>query len=129
MSQSITAGKLLSLGFTYSVFSGIQIDIVAVLRRLADGALKAASLCDHNCTKEFGGYECPSALTLNKGVTREFAPGPQLLHWVLDGRDGLRLARDRFLQEHFAGYCDAFEVPPDVRGVLVQALRLEVCEV
>ncbi len=66
MEPEITKDTLLSLGLVFPVFGGIQIDLNVVLRAMPDGNTQPASLCDHNCTDEVGGYTCPAAFTLNK---------------------------------------------------------------
>jgi organic radical activating enzyme len=120
---------MLSLGLVFPVFSGIQIDLNAVTRPMPDGTMQSASLCDHNCTEEVGGYTCPAAFTLVRGYKPKFAPGEELLLRIEMGRNGLMLARNEFLERHFDTYCRAFAIPPDVRAILAESLGSDLCEV
>lgn len=117
-----------ALGLIFPVSYGIQIDLCAVNRQ-QDGRTITGSLCDHNCTSEFGGYDCPAAFTRNKGFKANFAPKDSIVNWVLTGREGLRLATESFLEHNFSGYCAEFRVPPDVREALHQNMAQGLCEV
>ncbi|PIS38636.1 MAG: hypothetical protein COT34_02670 [Candidatus Nealsonbacteria bacterium CG08_land_8_20_14_0_20_43_11] len=129
MEPEITKDTLLALGLVFPVFGGIQIDLNVVLRAMPDGSTQPASLCDHNCTDEVGGYTCPAAFTLNKGAKPKFALGSDLLFWIQMGRSGLILARNAFLEKYFADYCRTFVIPVAVQAILAESLRSDLCEV
>ncbi|MDE2312420.1 MAG: hypothetical protein KGJ93_05040 [Patescibacteria group bacterium] len=121
--------QIVPLGLMFPVFSGIQVDLNATARSMPDGSRQPASLCDHNCTQEVGGYQCPAAFTLNKGAKPNFASGEDLLFRIETGRNGLMLARDAFLRDHFAAYAQTYAIPPAVQPVLANLLKADLCEV
>jgi len=114
--------RLLRYGFLFPVFSGIQIDLNVVSRVEPDGRKVDASLCDHNCTLQVGGYECPSAFTLNHGLKPKFAPGDEIFKWLITAGNGLRLARDSMLRKNFTHYCQEFRIPQDPAIVILENL-------
>jgi len=129
LEPKITEDTLRALGLVFPVFSGVQIDLTAVSRSVPDGNKRSASLCNHNCTSEVGGYTCPAAFTRNRGVKPRFASGEELLLRIEMGRNGLMLARNAFLKDHFADYCRLFAVPAAVQAILARSLQSDLCEV
>ena len=102
------------LGFIYDAFSGIQIDINSAWKKGDQGEI-SASLCDHNCTLKVGGYDCPAAISANKGIIKKsLAPTEVLLKWILLAAKGLRSTRSLYLINDFDAQCKLFEIPPDV---------------
>src|SRR3990167_3690236 len=111
-------------GIIYPVVSGIQIDINAVKRRMPDGRIIEASQCDHNCTAEVGGYDCPAARSLNPSILpKSMAPGQEILKWIMTGVEGQRIARTRFVENFFESHCEAFQIPPEAAEVICAALE------
>ncbi len=107
--ESVTAmrQKLRTFGFATGVCGGIQIDVNVARRQVAQ-TYTEASICDHNCTEERGGYTCPASFSLpdNHGLKKStMAPARQLLEWINFGTRGVRQAMERFLELHFASFC------------------------
>ncbi len=121
--------KLKALGLIFPVSYGIQIDVNAVNKQLPNGQTVTGSLCDHNCTRDVGGYDCPAAFTVNRGFKPHFASAESIINWVLAGRESLRLATEQFLEHHFSGYCAEFNIPHDVSEALYQNMKSGTCEV
>lgn len=117
------------LGLIADVAGGIQIDINAVKKTLPSGEQHEASLCDHNCTADVGGYDCPAAFSHNKGTKPHFAPPEKIIKWITLGRGGLRRARDVFLREKFNDYCEKMDIPDAVQDELMTALQGDRFEV
>ena len=102
--------RLLELGFLFPVSTGIQIDLNVV---------PGGSLCDHNCTTQFGGYDCPDAFTRSKPGSRKFASGETIIRRVLWAREGVTTARKTWLQSpHFVNYANEFIIPAWVREAI-----------
>src|SRR3989338_5786710 len=121
---------LMRIGWIYQVFSGIQIDILAAFRKLQDGTMAQASLCDHNCTKLVGGYDCPAARTRNPNILfKTVAPAERIIKWVQFGAEGLRSSRDTYLTGQFDAHCKRFEIPALQAAVLKKALLSKLIEV
>jgi len=121
--------RMSELGFIFLPAFGIQIDVAAVNRIMPDGSVVPASLCNHNCTNEVGGYDCPAAFTRNKGIKPVFAEGEDLLRWIQVGYSGLKQARDVLVRDHFTPYACDFRLPPKEQTVIRESLLSDVCEV
>jgi hypothetical protein len=106
-------------------FGGIQVD-TSLVARWDGGATVQTYLCDHNCTTHARGratggkYNCPAALTLNRGGIALRAPGAdRFLEGMRRSALALEAERDRYLVEDFPGHCEAFGIP----GWLADAAR------
>lgn len=117
------------LGFIFPPAFGIQIDVAAVNRLMPDGSVIPASLCNHNCTDEVGGYDCPAAFTKNHGIKPVFAKGKDLLRWIQVGYSGLKQARDVLLRDYFASYARDFRLPSEEQMVIRESLQSDLAEI
>jgi hypothetical protein len=113
----------------------VQIDITAVLRRAGDGLVETY-LCDHNCTISHRGlptgghYNCPAALTKNRGaIASTVAPADLLLEGIERTLVAARTAEAAFAETGFDAYAETFRLPPDVRAELRAALTRGPSEV
>ncbi len=122
--------KLTRYGMIYSVISGFQFDLNAAFQKREGGRVQA-SLCDHNCTKQKGGYECPAARTKNRGIqAQSLASADTIVRTVVMGAQGLRLARNAMLSNGtFTEHCRRFEIPNIAGEVLREALQSDKIEV
>ncbi|MSP14065.1 MAG: radical SAM protein [Chloroflexi bacterium] len=125
IAKNTTLAKLVNLGVTSSISAGIQIDINSAMRRIENGKLRDASLCDHNCTTTMkekptgGNYTCPAAISLNSGfLSNSFAPADKILTGIENTISGIRIANERFIQGPFVNYCNNFFVPDEVAAIL-----------
>lgn len=110
-----------TLGLVFPVSCGIQIDLTATT--------SGHSLCDHNCTAELGEYTCASAFTLNTGISTQLADVQSTLAWIELGRQGLGMARQRFVSDHFQKYCKQFRISPQASEFLRENILSDQCEV
>ena len=119
--------KLYSLGFIYPVSSGIQIDVNAVQ---AAGQTEA-SLCDHNCTAEVGGYDCPAAISKNRGLKASgLATEHAITAWISKAVAGIRSTQEEYAGGgRFANHCRDFKIPTDVATIIAAALESGKIEV
>jgi hypothetical protein len=121
--------RLRGLGMVHNVGAGLQIDINAAVRRQGD-LFFDGSLCDHNCTTEWGNYTCPAAVSLSRGYSRKsFAPAERILRGIETVLAGLRATNDHFLATTFSAYCDAFRVPAEAALVFAETLRAAPLEI
>lgn len=111
------------------IADGIQIDLNAVNLTHGDGTMSEASFCDHDCTTAAGNYDCPAALSRNKGAKAKFASGEKLLEWILKTREGIIEANQVFVNNGFEQYCRNMLIPPTVAAVLRATLLSKVIEV
>lgn len=135
MSIDETAALLVKHGLLFyspdpvgPISAGIQIDVNAVMRTLPDGREIEASICDHNCTVEVGGYDCGAALSRNKGVKPRYAKAGSIIGWILLAREALIAANDKFVETDFDSYCKEHEIPPNIAAVMRATLLSRVIE-
>ena len=118
-----------SLGMIRPVAGGIQVDINAVISSLNDRPANG-SLCDHNCTSEYGHYTCPSALSLNQSTLKKsLAPAENILKGIDVAIQGINILQQQFLNESFDPYCEKFKIPDDIALVfkgIIEASPIEV---
>lgn len=131
----LTSTHLAEYGLLPTAGAAVQIDITAVLRQHGD-ALVETYLCDHNCTithegKQTGGhYNCPAALTLNRGaVASTIASADRLLHGIEQTLSAARQTQSTFAETEFDDYADVFRLPAAVRRELRAALLAGPSEV
>ena len=110
--------RLKMLGVMGDASGGVQIDIAVGMR--ADGVERP--MCDHNCTEEHGGYDCPAAFTHkeNQGAKRtSMPPGSLMIDRVNFAAMGVGQTVEWFLQRHFDSHCVQFEIQDeDVKEAL-----------
>ncbi len=111
-------------------FAGIQFDAMAAVKESPDGGRVGASLCHHNCTTKLGAYECPAAVDNNKGIiAKSLAPAGQIVQWVTIAAAGLRLSRNRYLDDgHFDRHCEKFRIPDGVKAIYLENMRSDTVE-
>jgi hypothetical protein len=119
---------LAAYGLLPSIRAAIQIDVTAVLRRQGH-ELVETYLCDHNCTITHKGaptgghYNCPAALTLNRGaIAATIAGADALLHGIEQMLAAAQQAQRNFIDDGFEEYALAFALPDGIRDALRAAL-------
>lgn len=117
--------KLTELGMVGNVFGGIQIDIVVVKKKLEDGSIAEAPLCDHNCVVDSdGGYTCPGAFSLNKGlIPNTLAPAYKIVDGIKRTAKAIENSKDYFLGKFFDNYTQEFNIPSHIAHPLKNILR------
>lgn len=111
--------KAKQLGFVYEVCAGFQFDLNSVNKKVHAG-YSEGHFCDHNCTSEYGNYDCPAAFSRNKDVVPHSMMDLSAIRRALEvAKDGLRLANQQFLEQHFERYTQAFAIP----NLLAESLR------
>jgi len=120
---------LADLGMIRQVSCGIQLDINATIGWEGNKKI-IGSLCDHNCTTEYGYYNCPAARSVNPGLeVANLAPSEKIIQGLEIAIAGIKAAVAQFLLEGFGPYTKLFKVPEEVAGVflsLFQEQKLEV---
>ncbi|MDO8483017.1 MAG: radical SAM protein [bacterium] len=119
-------------GAKADIQGGIQIDVNAVIGKEPDGTFTPKIWCNKNCTeKDGGGYTCPGAFTLNKGmIPSSIASLKQILEWIKVGAEGIALFTDEYLaSENFDRYCQMFGIPDDVREIIKAALKSGIIQI
>lgn len=81
-------------------FAGIQVDLNVV-----PGEEGESSLCNHNCTTEYGEYDCPAAFTKNKGLKPNYASSHDILNWIKIASKGLHQYRDFYITNILKQVC------------------------
>lgn len=122
--------RLLFFGFLYLVSKGIQINLNAAFRKLADGSFVQGGICGHSCVEKTpdglvtgGHYLCKDSAVLNKGVTKSsMAPANKIFEWIGHSAEGLELLMRDFLKDGFEQYCDEFQIPISMREVYYDLL-------
>jgi hypothetical protein len=109
------------LGLVAEAFSTIQIDLNPV-RKSNSASGREITLCDHNCTTAVNGiatggqYDCPAAISLNRGGGRgDLAPAESLTNGLHTAIAGIRQSQLEFLHCDLDPYLDAEGVPPRLR--------------
>lgn len=120
---------LQSVGMLFPTHAGIQIDLNVVETAKSRRIRKETMLCDHNCTSEVGGYDCPAAYTHNKGAKGAFSPASHIMRRIKWGVEGIAYAREQFLNHGFMEYISAFSIPTDIAVALESHMRVGVVEV
>lgn len=120
---------LFALGMMRQVSCGIQLDINAAAGYAGNKRI-IGSLCDHNCTREYGYYNCPAARSQNPGLKIEnLAPGDKLLQGLKVAIAGIKAATEQFLLEGLEPYSQSFKVPADVTDLFAALLKGQKVEV
>lgn len=115
--------KAKQLGFVYEVCAGFQFDLNSVNKR-DDVGYTEGHFCDHNCTSEYGNYDCPAAFSRNRGVVADSMMDLTAIRRALEvAAEGLRLANQRFLEQHFEPYAREFALPEAVAEAVRDALQ------
>ncbi|THV37620.1 hypothetical protein [Glycomyces buryatensis] len=127
--------RLTRFGMAPSTDAAVQIDITAVLRR-SGSELVETYLCDHNCTvlhkgQPTGGhYNCPAALSLNRGAVASTIAGADLL---VEGIErtlaAAREAQQDFITDEFDRYADESAIPAALREPIRSSMRQGPSEV
>lgn len=117
-----------ALGLVASSFATIQIDLNAVHRETG-GSVTEATFCDHNCTTSVNGvpsggkYDCPAALSLNKGFDRQsVAPTDVLIQGLRSTIDGIKVAQREFLAQDLPEYFHREAIPKLLQPSFTEAL-------
>jgi hypothetical protein len=99
-----------------NVFAGIQPDDCVVWQKVS-GGYRNHSLCNHSCVTEVegeptgGNYTCDASFVFAKGA-KGFAPREAIVGWTKAVAEAQYVARDMFFANHFARYCEEFQIPP-----------------
>ncbi len=114
--------RIFGTGLLYPVALGQQIDFNSAWKS-GPGGWEEASYCNEDCTAEHGEYDCPAAISKNKGVRRDTMPSfDNLIGWSELAAEGQRRFRDWFLRTQFGDHCDRFNIPSHIRPIYYQAL-------
>ena len=111
---------------------GVQIDanVGTVMR---NGIFAGeTSVCNHNCTTEFGGYDCPASFTLpaNQGMKPTYAGAHEMLQWILLAAKARQSAIEEYLDSADWNYfCDRRQIPDDIGHVFRYVLESPFTEV
>lgn len=124
--------RLLDLGYILPLAGGVQVDLNTVL----DSSGREFSICNHNCTSEVGGYDCPAAFTKNKNLKPNYVSLDSIKSYIRLAARGIRLTRDGFLSTKdsdvsYLGqtYSNRFNIPTSVFRCLETSLKSEFVEV
>ncbi len=124
--------RLMETGMIGNVFGGIQMDITATHRKLKNGTLIDAHLCDHNCVqisedeKSTGGnYTCPAAIGLNRGIIgTNLAPSSYIIEGVRHTADAIESSKEFFLDsQFFDSYRREYNIPYEVGEAIKGRLK------
>ena len=130
MPQTDLEKRLLRLGLIKNVSGGVQIDINVASQRISPTLFRDAHSCDHNCTSVVGGYDCPAATSLNKGLQKRYAPAEKILSSLDIASAGLTIFNRQFIETGlFQKYCQEYHIPQEVANVYRQTLLNNEAEV
>jgi hypothetical protein len=120
--------KLKKYGFVYDVCAGFQFDLNTVLKPLADGFTEG-HLCDHNCTLDYGNYDCPAAFTRNKNISPTGTISLENITVSLDrAKNGLVEMNHLFLKKYFDDYSANYGIPADIALEIKSVLQQDGLE-
>lgn len=110
-------------GYIGKIAAGLQFDFNSAFYRTSC-AFAESNLCDHNCTLEFGNYDCPAAFSKNQGADiSTLLPLREIKLALKNASAGLKLSAKIFSRDFLPKFKNDFFWPPEAVKLLTSYLN------